>query len=140
MRVRSGIWSVKFGKGTTRYRKSEKQQQTANNARRKRATVRSHVSFDHFFPRCRPLPSPCINNKGITLLHSRVFFALSLVLSAHSPFCTYVSLSIVVFSFTTFFLVENTLVGANASLTLHSGASINRKSSHNEDAWKNLGS
>lgn len=27
MRVRSGIWSVKFGKGTTRYRKSEKQRQ-----------------------------------------------------------------------------------------------------------------
>lgn len=30
---------------------------TANNARRKRATVRSHVSFDHFLSRCRhPLP------------------------------------------------------------------------------------
>lgn len=44
-----GAWSSKKGlRGTGKVKSAAT---TANNARRKRATVRSHVSFDHFHPR-----------------------------------------------------------------------------------------
>lgn len=87
---------------------------TANNARRKRATVKSHVSFDHFSPPPSP-PTPAYQTTRASpyLSLSLSLLTLSLVFRP-PPFCTYVSLTaVIVLSFTMFFLAENTC-GANA--------------------------
>lgn len=73
---------------------------TANNARRKRATVRSHVSFDHFHPRRPTRIRRYKGTKPSPSLSSRCF-------SAHSPFCIYVSLSICCSLFHDVFLGEH---------------------------------
>lgn len=97
---------------------------TANNARRKRATAGSHVSFDHFLLTLPALLRVYQTDKGTP---PRSLSSRCLSFSAQPPFCTYVSLSIVVLSFTMFFLVENTLA---ARTQVRSGARANGNGSH----------
>lgn len=115
MRVRSGIWSVKFGKGTTRYRKSEKQRQRRTmRGEREQPPDRTSLLIISSHVADTPFPSCLSDDKGITLLLPRSLSSRCLSFSAHPPFCTYVSLSIVVLSFTMFFLAENILANASS--------------------------
>lgn len=138
MRVRSGIWSVKFGKGTTRYRKSEKQRQRRTmRGEREQPPDRTSLLIISFHVTEPPPSLPRVYQmiRASNLLPPRSLSSRCLSFSAHPPFCTYVSLSIVVLSFTMFFLAENTIA---ARTQICSGARTNGKSSHGGDAWKNF--
>lgn len=84
---------------------------------------------------CRPVPRVYQTIWGITLLPPRSLSSRCLSFSAHPPFCTYVSLSIVVLSLTMFFLVrKHTLLPRESAPRREN----NRKSCHDIDAWRNL--
>lgn len=97
---------------------------------------RSHVSFDHFLLRCRPYPTPLPRPLSARIV-TRSLSSRCLSFSAQPPFCTYVSLSIVVISFTMFFLVEKHTCGpgaANASPLR--GAKQRERFPRRRVAWK----
>lgn len=86
MRVRSGIWSVKFGKGTTRYRKSEKQRQRRTMRGEREQPSKSHVSFDHSPYPAPPKPRVYQTTKGNpSPLSSRCHFVFCPPTSPNSP-------------------------------------------------------
>lgn len=109
---------------------------TANNARRKRATVRSHVSFDHFLLRCRP-PAPF---RVYQTIRASPFSShgLSLRVVSRSP---PIPLSVHTFLFRLLFSLSRCFSWQKTHLRERrfapGTARTNGKSSHGGDAWKN---
>lgn len=128
-----GAWSSEKGlRGTGKVKSSDNGEQ-CEEKESNRQIARLFWSFPPTLP--NPPPPRISDDKGITLLLPRSLSSRCLSFSAHPPFCTYVSLSIVVLSFTMFFLAESTLA---ARTRVRSEAWTNGKSSHDGDAWKKL--
>lgn len=102
-----GAWSSEKGlRGTGKVKSSDNGEQ-CEEKESNRQIARLFWSFPPTLSTPCPLPR-ISDDKGITLLFPRSLSSRCLSFSAHPPFCTYVSLTIVL-SFTMFFLAENTL-------------------------------
>lgn len=130
-----GAWSSEKGlRGTGKVKSSDNGEQ-CEEKESNRQIARLFWSFPPTLSTPCPLPR-ISDDKGITLLFPRSLSSRCLSFSAHPPFCTYVSLTIVVLSFTMFFLAENTHLRREREFAPGT-ARTNGKSSHGGDAWKN---